>query len=55
MQAVDLLDLIEIGERARDAQHAMIAPRGKLHGIRDVARQAQTPCIGARHVFEHGA
>jgi hypothetical protein len=38
MQAAHILRAVEIGERAREAQDAAIAPRGKPH---DVSRVAQ--------------
>src|SRR3981189_310953 len=39
MQPADLFRAIEVGARAGDAQHAMIAARRKTHGLGSVAEQ----------------
>jgi hypothetical protein len=39
MQPSDLFRAVEVGQRARDAKHAMIAARGQLHGFGGVAQQ----------------
>ena len=37
MQPADLFRAVEVGERARHAQYAVIAARGQLHGLGGVA------------------
>ena len=45
MHAADLLGAVEIGERARDAQHAMIAARREPHRVGGIADQRKpAPC-----------
>jgi hypothetical protein len=39
MQPADFFGAVEIGQRPRHAQHAMIAARGKPHGFRRIAQQ----------------
>jgi hypothetical protein len=39
MQPADLFRAVEIGQRARDAQHAVIAARRQLHGFGGIAQQ----------------
>src|SRR5215510_16146019 len=39
VHAADLLRVVEVGERARDPQHAVIAARGQPHGVGGVAQQ----------------
>src|SRR6266704_3096392 len=55
MHAADLVGAVEIGERARHPQHAMIAARREPHGIGSVAQERKSGPIRPRHVFEQGA
>jgi hypothetical protein len=52
MQAADFVGAVEIGERARHPQHAVIAARGELQGVGSqrpgyffVVRQADDPFL----------
>jgi len=54
MHASDFVGAVEIGERARDAQHAMVAARRKAHRVRRFAQQRQSTAVRARHIFEFG-
>jgi hypothetical protein len=55
MDAADFVGAVEIGQRAGDAQHAMIAARGDPHGIGDVAQQSKAAGVRPGHVFELSA
>ena len=52
MHAADFLGAVEIGQRARDAQHAMITARRQAHGIGRIAQQREPGIVGARDVFQ---
>ena len=51
MHAADLVGAVEVGERARHPQHAMIAARGEPHGVGGVAQQRKPAGVRPRHVF----
>ncbi len=53
MHAADFVGAVEIGERARDAQHAMLAAGGQLHGGGGVAQQREPRSVGAGDLFQH--
>jgi hypothetical protein len=55
MNAADVVGAVEIGERARHPQHAVIAARGKSHGVGGVAQQRKAGGAGPRDLFQHGA
>jgi hypothetical protein len=40
MHAADLVVAVEVGQRARDAQHAMVTAGGKPHGVGGFAPSA---------------
>ena len=46
MQPADFLRAVEVGERARDAQHAVIAARGQPHGLGGIAQQLLALRVG---------
>src|SRR5579859_3594669 len=52
MQPGDVVGAVEIGERAGDAQHAMIAARGKAHGLGGIAQQFLALRVGLGDVFQ---
>ena len=52
MHAADFFRAVEIGERARHAQYAMIATRGEPHGVGGVAQQRHSTRIGSRHILQ---
>ena len=52
MQPADFFRAVEIGERARDAQHAVIAARGQLHGLGRIAQQFLTLAVRLRDGFQ---
>jgi hypothetical protein len=53
MQAADRLAAVEIGERARDPQHAMIAARRQAHGLGGIAQQFGALRVGLRDGLQH--
>jgi integrase len=55
MHAADFFDAVEIGERARDPQHAMIAACREPHGIGGVAQKRKPARVRPRHLFEQRA
>jgi hypothetical protein len=55
MHAADLLGAVEIGERARDPEHPVIAARREMHGIGGVAQQCKPAGIGACHFLQERA
>src|SRR5262245_2329497 len=52
MHAADLVGAVEVGERARHAQHAMIAARREPHGVGGVAQERKPARVRPRHLFE---
>ena len=52
MQPADFLRAVEIGERAGDAEHAVIAARGQLHGLGGVAQKFLPLRIRLRDRFQ---
>ena len=46
MHAADCVGAVEVGERARDAQHAVIAARRQPHGLGGIAQQLSPPASG---------
>ena len=52
MHAANRVGAVEIGERARHPQHAVIAAGGKPHGVGGIAQQCQSAAVRSRHVFE---
>src|SRR5437763_7404042 len=55
MDATDVSSTVEIGERARDAQHAVIAACGKPHRLGSVAQELEAGAVGFGDLLEHGA
>jgi hypothetical protein len=55
MHATNFVGAVEIGERARNAQHAMIAPCRQPHRIGRFAQQRKAAAVRPRHVFEYDA
>ena len=55
MHAADLLGVVEIGKRARNAQDAMISACGKPHGVSGIAQQRKAGRVRSRHVLERRA
>ena len=55
MNAAHSFRAVEVGERAGDPQHAMIAPGGEPHGVRCIAQKRKPGRIRACRIFEHGA
>ena len=54
MHAPDLLGAIEVGERARDAEHTMIAACGEPHRVGGVAQEREPACVRPCDVLEDG-
>src|SRR5262249_18322359 len=52
VKATDLFGAVEIGERAGDAQHAMIAARRKAHGLGGVAQELLALRVRPRDLFQ---
>ena len=55
MHAADFVGAVEIGERARNAQHAMIAARREPHRIGGFAQQRKSAAVRPRHIFQYRA
>ncbi len=55
MDAADKIGAVEIGQCPRNAQHAMIAARGQLHGIGGVAQQRRAGLVELRDLFQYRA
>ena len=55
MHAPDFFRAVEIGQRARHAQHAMITARREPHGVGGVAQQRHPAGVRPRYVFQHRA
>jgi GTP cyclohydrolase IA len=55
VHAFHFIGPVEIGERAGNPQHAVIAAGRKPHRIGCFAQQCQPAAVRPRHVFEHGA
>src|SRR6266571_3827295 len=55
VDATDVFRAVEVGERARDAQHAVIAARGEPHRLGGVAQQFQPGGVRLGDLLEHGA
>ena len=47
MRPAHAIGAVEIGERARELEHAMIAARGKAHAFGGVAQQRRSGASGA--------
>jgi hypothetical protein len=52
MHAADFFGAVEVGERARHPQHAMIAARGEPHGVGGVAQERKPTRVRPRQLFE---
>ena len=55
MHAADFVGAVEIGERARDPQHAMIAARREPHRVGGFAQQREAARVRPGHIFQHRA
>ena len=55
MHAAARRGAVEIGERARDAQHAVIAARGEPHGVGGVVDERERGGVELRDLVEHRA
>ena len=55
MHPADLVGAIEIGERARDPQHAMIAARRQPHGVGGIPQQRKPTASGRATSSSRGA
>src|ERR1700761_6047597 len=55
MDPADLVEAVEIGERARHPQHTMIAAGGKPHSVGRLAQKSEPARIRPRDVFQHRA
>ena len=53
MDAPDLLGAVEIGMRAHDTQHSVIAARGEPHRLGGVAQKRQARLVWPRDILEH--
>jgi len=53
MHAADLLGGVEIGERAGDTQHAVIAACRQAHRVGGVAQQRKPGSVRAGYFFEY--
>jgi hypothetical protein len=52
MHAADLVGAVEIGERARHPQHAMIAARRQPQGVGRVAQKCEPGAVRTGDVFQ---
>ena len=55
MHAADFVGAVEIGERAGNAQHAMVAAGREPHRIGGFAQQRKPAAVRPRNVFEYRA
>jgi hypothetical protein len=52
VDAADLVVALEVGERARDAQDAVIAARRQAHGVGGLAQQGEAGLLGPGDLLE---
>ncbi len=52
MDASDFIGAVEVGERAGNAQHAVVTARREPHRIGGFAQQRKPAAVWPRHVFD---